>query len=91
MTVLTVLEAASLVSKDLSLELVIEGLTTTSGTKEAVCDRMLDGPSIPTESIDTALSKAEKRKLYSGHLREPLITELENEEIRFCEDAVQLL
>lgn len=91
MTVLTVLEAASLVSKDLSLELVIEGLTTTSGTKEAVCDRMLDGPSIPTESIDTALSKAEKRKLYSGHLREPLITELENEEIRFSEDAVQLL
>ena len=52
---------------------------------------MLDGPSIPTESIDTALSKAEKRKLYSGHLREPLLTELSNEEIRFSEDAVQLL
>ena len=68
-----------------------EGLTTTSGTQEAGRDRMLDGPSIPTESIDTALSKAEKRKLYSGHLREPLLTELSNEEIRFSEDAVQLL
>ncbi len=68
-----------------------EGLTTTSGTQEAARDRMLDGPSIPTESIDTALSKAEKRKLYSGHLREPLLTELSNEEIRFSEDAVQLL
>ncbi|EHA63295.1 NADPH-dependent assimilatory sulfite reductase hemoprotein subunit [Synechococcus sp. WH 8016] len=52
---------------------------------------MLDGPSKPTESIDTALSKAEKRKLYSGHLREPLLTELGNDEIRFSEDAVQLL
>ena len=68
-----------------------EGLTTTSGTQEAGLDRMLDGPSIPTESIDTALSKAEKRKLYSGHLREPLLTELSNEDIRFSEDAVQLL
>ncbi len=68
-----------------------EGLTTTSGTQEAGRDRKLDGPSIPTESIDTALSKAEKRKLYSGHLREPLLTELSNEEIRFSEDAVQLL
>ena len=88
---MTVLEAASLVSKDLSLESVNEGLTTTSGTQEAARDRMLDGPSIPTESIDTALSKAEKRKLYSGHLREPLLTELSSEEIRFSEDAVQLL
>ena len=52
---------------------------------------MLDGPSTPTESIDTALSKAEKRKLFSGHLREPLLTELSNDEIRFSEDAVQLL
>lgn len=51
----------------------------------------LDGPSPPTESIDTALSKAEKRKLFSGHLREPLATELNNEEIKFSEDAVQLL
>ncbi|ABI47800.1 Ferredoxin-sulfite reductase [Synechococcus sp. CC9311] len=85
------MEAASLVSKDLSLDSVNEGLTTTSGTQEAGRDRMLDGPSTPTESIDTALSKAEKRKLYSGHLREPLLTELSNEEIRFSEDAVQLL
>ena len=68
-----------------------EGLTTTSGTQEAGRDRTLDGPSTPTESIDTALSKAEKRKLYSGHLREPLLTELSNDEIRFSEDAVQLL
>ena len=68
-----------------------EGLTTTSGTKEAGRDQTLDGPSTPTESIDTALSKAEKRKLYSGHLREPLLTELSNEDIRFSEDAVQLL
>ena len=68
-----------------------EGLTTTSGTQDAGLDRTLDGPSTPTESIDTALSKAEKRKLYSGHLREPLLTELNNEEIRFSEDAVQLL
>ncbi len=52
---------------------------------------VLDGPSPPTESIDTALSKAEKRKLYSGHLREPLATELKNEEIKFSEDSVQLL
>jgi sulfite reductase (ferredoxin) len=70
---------------------VNEGLTTTSGTQETGRDRTLDGPSTPTESIDTALSKAEKRKLYSGHLREPLLTELGNEEIRFSEDAVQLL
>jgi len=70
---------------------VNEGLTTTSGTQDAGLDRTLDGPSTPTESIDTALSKAEKRKLYSGHLREPLLTELNNEEIRFSEDAVQLL
>ncbi len=68
-----------------------KGLTTTSGTKEAGHVQGLDGPSTPTESIDTALSKAEKRKLYSGHLREPLLTELGNEEIRFSEDAVQLL
>ena len=88
---MTVLEAASLVSKDLSLDSVNEGLTTTSGTQETGRDRTLDGPSTPTESIDTALSKAEKRKLYSGHLREPLLTELGNEEIRFSEDAVQLL
>ena len=52
---------------------------------------VLDGPSPPTESIDTALSKAEKRKLFSGHLREPLATELKNEEIKFSEDSVQLL
>ncbi|WP_114993124.1 NADPH-dependent assimilatory sulfite reductase hemoprotein subunit [Synechococcus sp. UW179A] len=52
---------------------------------------MLDGPAARTESIDTALSKAEKRKLYSGHLREPLQSELLNDDIRFSEDAVQLL
>ncbi|WP_255477443.1 NADPH-dependent assimilatory sulfite reductase hemoprotein subunit [Synechococcus sp. BIOS-U3-1] len=52
---------------------------------------MLDAPAARTESIDTALSKAEKRKLYSGHLREPLQSELLNDEIRFSEDAIQLL
>ena len=50
---------------------------------------MLDGPSIPTESIDTALSKAEKRKLYSGHLREPLLTELSNEEILLTKEMFE--
>ncbi|QNI58614.1 sulfite reductase (ferredoxin) [Synechococcus sp. BIOS-U3-1] len=52
---------------------------------------VLDAPAARTESIDTALSKAEKRKLYSGHLREPLQSELLNDEIRFSEDAIQLL
>tara|TARA_Y100001954_G_scaffold65641_1_gene71421 strand:+ start:2628 stop:4484 length:1857 start_codon:yes stop_codon:yes gene_type:complete len=70
---------------------VSDGLTATSNGHEAVVSPVLDGPAERTESIDTALSKAEKRKLYSGHLREPLQSELLNEDIRFTEDAVQLL
>ena len=70
---------------------VSDGLTATSNTHEDLDTSLLDGPAARTESIDTALSKAEKRKLYSGHLREPLLSELKNEEIRFSEDAVQLL
>ena len=66
-------------------------MTATSNKQAVALDTALDGPANRTESIDTALSKAEKRKLYSGHLREPLLTELGNEEIRFSEDAVQLL
>ncbi len=70
---------------------VSDGLTATSNAHEAVVSSVLDGPAARTESIDTALSKAEKRKLYSGHLREPLQSELLNDDIRFTEDAVQLL
>ena len=70
---------------------VNDGLTATSNAHEAVVSSVLDGPAARTESIDTALSKAEKRKLYSGHLREPLQSELLNDDIRFSEDAVQLL
>ena len=70
---------------------VSDGLTATSNTHEDVVTSVLDGPAARTESIDTALSKAEKRKLYSGHLREPLQSELLNDDIRFSEDAVQLL
>ena len=70
---------------------VSDGLTATSNAQEAVVSSVLDGPAARTESIDTALSKAEKRKLYSGHLREPLQSELLNDDIRFSEDAVQLL
>jgi len=70
---------------------VSDGLTATSNAQEAVVASVLDGPAARTESIDTALSKAEKRKLYSGHLREPLQSELLNDDIRFSEDAVQLL
>ena len=44
-----------------------------------------------TDNINQTLPKAEQRKLDSGHLREPLLTELANDEIRFTEDAVQLL
>ena len=44
-----------------------------------------------TDNINQTLPKAEQRKLDSGHLREPLLTELANDEIRFSEDAVQLL
>ena len=70
---------------------VSDGLTATSNAHEAVVSSVLDAPAARTESIDTALSKAEKRKLYSGHLREPLQSELLNDEIRFSEDAIQLL
>ena len=70
---------------------VSDGLTATSNAHEAVVSSVLDEPAARTESIDTALSKAEKRKLYSGHLREPLQSELLNDEIRFSEDAIQLL
>ena len=44
-----------------------------------------------TDNINQTLPKAEQRKLDSDHLREPLLTELANDEIRFTEDAVQLL
>ena len=44
-----------------------------------------------TDNINQTLPKAEQRKLDSTHLRDPLLTELGNEEIRFTEDAVQLL
>ena len=70
---------------------VSDGLTATSNAPEAIVSPVLDGPAARTESIHTALSKAEKRKLYSGHLREPLQSELLNDDIRFSEDAVQLL
>jgi sulfite reductase (ferredoxin) len=43
------------------------------------------------EPQTNSLSKAEKRKLDSDFLREPLLTELANDEVRFTEDAVQLL
>ena len=43
------------------------------------------------EPQTNSLSKAEQRKLDSDHLREPLLTELGNDEVRFSEDAVQLL
>ena len=42
-------------------------------------------------SQEKAISKAEKRKLLSGHLKEPLLSELHNKEIKFTEDALQLL
>ena len=44
-----------------------------------------------TDNINQTLPKAEQRKLDSSHLREPLLTELANDDIRFTEDAVQLL
>ena len=44
-----------------------------------------------TDNINQTLPKAEQRKLDSRHLREPLLTELANDDIRFTEDAVQLL
>ena len=44
-----------------------------------------------TDNTNQTLPKAEQRKLDSNHLREPLLTELANDEIRFTEDAVQLL
>ena len=77
--------------KENDIARVSKGVTATSSKQAVAIHTALDGPADRTESIDTALSKAEKRKLYSGHLREPLLTELGNEEIRFSEDAVQLL
>ena len=44
-----------------------------------------------TDNINQTLPKAEQRKLDSSYLREPLLTELANDDIRFTEDAVQLL
>ena len=44
-----------------------------------------------TDNINQTLPKAEQRKLDSSHLREPLLTGLANDDIRFTEDAVQLL
>ncbi|BEV36329.1 NADPH-dependent assimilatory sulfite reductase hemoprotein subunit [Synechococcus sp. M16CYN] len=43
------------------------------------------------EPQTNSLPKAEQRKLDSHFLREPLLTELGNNEVRFSEDAVQLL
>ena len=52
----------------------------------------MSGSSVPVADSETIeLSKAEQRKLDSQHLREPLLTELGNDEVRFSEDAVQLL
>ena len=52
---------------------------------------MSQGSVAATDNINQTLPKAEQRKLDSTHLRDPLLTELGNEEIRFTEDAVQLL
>ena len=52
---------------------------------------MIRGSVAATDDTNQTLPKAEQRKLDSTHLREPLLTELANEEIRFTEDAVQLL
>ena len=43
------------------------------------------------DSGSQTLSKAEQRKLDSDHLRDPLKAELANDDVRFTEDAVQLL
>ena len=43
------------------------------------------------ETETQSLSKAEQRKLDSDHLRDPLLSELSNDDVRFTEDAVQLL
>ncbi|WP_392351825.1 NADPH-dependent assimilatory sulfite reductase hemoprotein subunit [Parasynechococcus sp.] len=52
----------------------------------------MSGSAVPvTDSGNSGLPKAEQRKLDSVHLREPLRTELANDEVRFSEDAVQLL
>ena len=52
---------------------------------------MREGSVDVAEPQTNSLSKAEQRKLDSDHLREPLLTELGNDEVRFSEDAVQLL
>jgi len=52
---------------------------------------VIRGSVAATDDTNQTLPKAEQRKLDSKHLREPLLTELANEEIRFTEDAVQLL
>ena len=52
---------------------------------------MNQGSVAATENGIEPLPKAEQRKLDSVHLRDPLLTELGNDEIRFTEDGVQLL
>ena len=67
-----------------------QGVTATSNKQAVALDTALDGPADRTESIDTALSK-QKNASSTAAICEPLLTELGNEEIRFSEDAVQLL
>ena len=52
---------------------------------------MGEGSLAVAETGTQSLSKAEQRKLDSDHLRDPLLSELSNDDIRFTEDAVQLL
>ena len=52
---------------------------------------MSDGPTVLETDINLALPKAEQRKVDSQHLREPLLTELQNELPNFSEDALQIL
>ena len=52
---------------------------------------MSRGSVAATDDINQTLPKAEQRKLDSIHLRDPLLAELGNDEIRFTEDGVQLL
>ena len=52
---------------------------------------MGEGSLAVAETGTQSLSKAEQRKLDSDHLRDPLLSELSNDDVRFTEDAVQLL
>ena len=50
-----------------------------------------DGPAAVKQSVESALPKAEQRKLDSEHLRQPLLDELANDSHHFSEDALQIL